>query len=53
MSRRRTPTVEELESRLLHHGGNISALAEELGVARNTVYRWVGKLGIDLNLHRR
>jgi len=46
-------STEQLRDLLRQHGGNITAVARELGVARNTVYRWVQRSGIDLNTLRR
>ena len=42
-------SADELRTLLERHTGNISAMAEELGVGRNTLYRWVKKQGIDLD----
>jgi transcriptional regulator with PAS, ATPase and Fis domain len=39
---------DELRARLVAHDGNVTLLAEELGVARNTLYRWIRRDGIDL-----
>ena len=36
-----------LERALTAHGGNVSAAARELGVARSTVYRLARRLGIS------
>jgi DNA-binding NtrC family response regulator len=42
--------LEEILSRLK---GNVRKLAEELGVSRNTIYRWCDEYGIDLSKSRR
>jgi len=42
-------SADELRALLIRHSGNISAMANELGVGRNTLYRWVKKQGIDLD----
>ena len=47
--RRLQLSADELRVLLGRHAGNISAMAEELGVGRNTLYRWVKKQGIDLD----
>jgi len=39
---------DELRARLVAHDGNVTLLADELGVARNTLYRWIRRDGIDL-----
>jgi transcriptional regulator with PAS, ATPase and Fis domain len=44
---------DELRRRVVAHGGNVTTLAEELGVGRNTLYRWLKKTGIDLRALRR
>ena len=46
------PTAEELTSLLETHDGNITALAEALGIGRNTVYRWIKRLGLEREGHR-
>ncbi len=40
---------EAVQAALLRHGGNVTQTAEELGVARNTLYRWLKKWGLELN----
>ncbi len=45
--RRSRPERAELEALLADNGGNMKALAEQLGVSRNTVYRWCSALGVD------
>jgi transcriptional regulator with PAS, ATPase and Fis domain len=42
------PTSEVLEQRFLALQGNLRALSIELGVSRNTLYRWIDEQGIDL-----
>jgi len=46
------PAREELEQRFLTHGGNIKALALELGVSRTTLYRWLAEQGVDVDALR-
>jgi len=46
------PTAEELTALLEAHGGNVTALAEAHGIGRNTVYRWIKRLGLELEGHR-
>jgi len=50
--RRGRPTREEVEATLQQHNGHITRSAEALGVARNTLYRWVEKWKIDLEQAR-
>ena len=47
------PTKEALALLLVEHDGNIRQVAAALGVARNTVYRWLKALGIDRAAARR
>jgi len=47
------PTAEQLQARLAALGGNIKALASELGIARTTLYRWLKAANIDPDAHRR
>ncbi len=47
------PTAEELRARLTALGGNIKALASELGIARTTLYRWLKAAEIDPDALRR
>ncbi|MFT5682534.1 MAG: transcriptional regulator with PAS, ATPase and Fis domain [Myxococcota bacterium] len=42
------PSAEALSAVLRRHGGNVSAVAAELGVGRNTLYRWMR--GYELSL---
>jgi transcriptional regulator with PAS, ATPase and Fis domain len=42
------PTRELLDHVLNRHGGNVCAVADELGVMRRTVYRWAKALDIDI-----
>ena len=35
------PSASALQDALRAHDGNVTALARELGVARNTIYRWL------------
>ncbi len=53
LRRRVQLTTDELRQLLERHGGNITTAAEELEVARNTLYRWVKKASIDLERMRR
>lgn len=51
------PTLSELspqalESLLREHGANLSAVAKALGVGRNTLYRHIQRLGLDLEALR-
>jgi DNA-binding NtrC family response regulator len=46
---REPPTRDELLARLARHGGNVKALATELGIARTTLYRWLRAAEIDPN----
>ncbi len=41
------PTADQLRARLAALGGNIKALASELGIARTTLYRWLRAANID------
>ncbi len=41
------PSPDALRERLRAHAGNVRALSQELGVARNTLYRWFSEAGID------
>jgi propionate catabolism operon transcriptional regulator len=41
------PTAEQLQAQLLALNGNVKALADALGVARTTLYRWLRAAGID------
>ena len=46
------PTKHELDALLLTHRGNVSKVADELGVHRQQAYRWLGKVGLDPNGYR-
>lgn len=39
--RARRPSAAALQDALRAHDGNVTALAREMGVARNTIYRWL------------
>lgn len=41
------PTGPELESQLRELAGNVRSLAEQLGVSRNTLYKWFKRYGIE------
>jgi DNA-binding NtrC family response regulator len=43
------PTAEEMEQRLSALGGQVKAYAGECGVSRNTMYRWMKELGVDVD----
>ncbi len=47
------PSADDLRARLAAAGGNIKALATELGVARTTLYRWLRAANIDVDQSRR
>ncbi len=42
------PSAEVLIARFRELGGNASAMAEDLGVGRTTLYRWFREAGIDM-----
>jgi transcriptional regulator with GAF, ATPase, and Fis domain len=41
-----------LENALSQHAGNVASVARELGVTRAQIYRWMGRLGIDIKFAR-
>jgi DNA-binding NtrC family response regulator len=41
------PSGPELEEQLRQLDGNVRSLAEQLGVSRNTLYKWFKRYGID------
>jgi DNA-binding NtrC family response regulator len=43
---------EALEQLLEAHGGNVAAVARELGKGREQVYRWIERYRIDAGAHR-
>jgi len=49
---KRDVSADELRSILSRHGGKITAVAAELGIGRNTLYRWLRKHDIDLQTFR-
>jgi len=49
---RREVDGEELRALLKRHGGKVTAVASELGIGRNTLYRWLRKYSIDLDDYR-
>jgi len=46
------PSVETLSVVLRRHSGNVSAVASELSVGRNTLYRWMRAYGLSLESFR-
>jgi len=52
-SRPRRPSGGDLRARFLALGGSITDLADELGVSRNTLYRWFSLEHLDLEALRR
>ena len=44
---KRRPDAEQLRALFARHDGNMKAMAEELGVGRNTLYRWFSRAGLD------
>lgn len=46
------PTSEELSGLLAFRGGNVAAVARDLGKARMQVHRWIKRYDIDLTLFR-
>jgi len=47
--RKAVPEHEELMRLLDKHGGNVTHLAAELGVGRNTLYRWLKNAGVNVD----
>jgi transcriptional regulator with GAF, ATPase, and Fis domain len=47
-----SPDRAALESILVRHGGNVSAVAKELGKERAQVYRWLRGFGLDPERYR-
>ncbi len=47
------PNPEELVKMIQERNGNIRLLSKDLGVARNTLYRWMKSSGIDIEALRR
>lgn len=47
-----SPDRTALESMLVRHGGNVSAVAKELGKERAQVYRWLKAFGLDPERYR-
>jgi len=47
------PDPDRLRARLVHHRANIKELAQELGIGRNTLYRWLKEADIDVEAVRR
>jgi transcriptional regulator of acetoin/glycerol metabolism len=45
--RRKKPPCTELARLLAEHQGHVSAIADEFGVARKTVYDWLKKCDLD------
>jgi transcriptional regulator with GAF, ATPase, and Fis domain len=50
--RHETPNKEQLEAVLMHFRGNVAQVAAFFGKARQQVYRWAQRYGIDLELLR-
>jgi transcriptional regulator of acetoin/glycerol metabolism len=44
---------DDLISRLRQHGGNITAVAAELGKGRTQVQRWLKRFGLDARTYGR
>ena len=49
---RREVDGEELRSLLVRHSGKVTAVASELGIGRNTLYRWLRRYDISLDEYR-
>jgi DNA-binding NtrC family response regulator len=47
------PSADELRAQLAAHAGNIRGLSQQLGIGRNTLYRWLRDAGIDLDESRK
>jgi transcriptional regulator with PAS, ATPase and Fis domain len=47
------PSADELKQMIRAHNGNIRLLSQDLGVARNTIYRWMKASDIDIEALRR
>jgi transcriptional regulator of acetoin/glycerol metabolism len=43
----------QLVDALTRHGGNISAVARELGKERMQIHRWLKRFGLELTVYRR
>jgi DNA-binding NtrC family response regulator len=46
------PTADALATLLRDHDGNVTRLAEALGIGRNTLYRWLKEANVELNAVR-
>ena len=46
------PDADALAALLTRHRGTVRAAAEELGVGRNTLYRWLGEAGLSVDAFR-
>jgi transcriptional regulator with PAS, ATPase and Fis domain len=46
------PSVASLEALLAKHGGNVAAIAREVGRSRTQVYRWMTQFGLDPTRYR-
>jgi transcriptional regulator of acetoin/glycerol metabolism len=44
---KKRPDSDYLRRRLVALEGNVKAFASELGISRNTLYRWLREEGID------
>jgi DNA-binding NtrC family response regulator len=49
---RGTPTEAKMRELLVRHGGNVAAVARELGKGRMQVHRWVRRYGLSLEDYR-
>jgi DNA-binding NtrC family response regulator len=49
----RTQERQQLRVLLEAHGGNVSAVAQQLGRPRSQIYRWLKAMGFSANRFRR
>jgi DNA-binding NtrC family response regulator len=52
-ARKKMPTAEEVTAVLTQTGGNVVRAAASLGVHARQLYRWIERLGLDLDQYRR